>query len=135
MFVTAAMVLLDANLGLLTYANAGHCLPLQYHAASKKITALPKGGIALGVLGDVRYQEYPIQIDPKDSIILYTDGVTECFSPGGETFGEDRLYQAIIKQKGKSICSMLESIESSLVAFRQTEPISDDITIIAAQRL
>jgi phosphoserine phosphatase RsbU/P len=135
MFVTAAMVLLDANLGLLTYANAGHCLPLHYHAASKNITALPKGGIALGVLGNVRYQEYPIQIDPKDSIILYTDGVTECFSPGGETFGEDRLYQAILKQKGKSICNMLESIESSLVAFRQTEPISDDITIIAAQRL
>ncbi|HTX79377.1 MAG TPA: GAF domain-containing protein [Longilinea sp.] len=135
MFVTTAMVMLDAGSGRLTYANAGHCLPLHYHAASRKITALPKGGIALGVLDDVRYQEYPIQIDSKDSLIFYTDGVTECFSPNGETFGENRLYRAILKQKGKSICDMLESIETSLVAFRQTEPISDDITIIAAQRL
>jgi GAF domain-containing protein len=135
MFVTAAMVLLDADSGLLTYANAGHCLPLHYHAVPQKITALPKGGIALGVLDDVHYQEYQIQIDPKDSIILYTDGVTECFSPDGDTFGEKRLYQAILKQKKKSICDMLESIETNLVAFRQTEPISDDITIIAAQRL
>jgi len=135
MFVTAAMVLLDVDSGQLTYANAGHCLPVHYRTGSNKISVLPKGGIALGVLGNVHYQETQLQIEPGDSIILYTDGVTECFSPDGETFGEDRLYQAILKQKGKSICNMLESIETSLVAFRQTEPISDDITIIAAQRL
>ena len=91
MFVTVVYAVLKPATGELVYANAGHNRPLMYQASSGEVVTLPKGGMALAVLEDIPLEDHHLTLEPGDSLILYTDGATESFSPAGEAFGETRL--------------------------------------------
>lgn len=135
MFVTAIYATLDQHTGLLTYANAGHNLPLLLRSETGKVERLRKGAIALGVISKADYQDCRIQIDPGDSLLFYTDGVTETFSLGGEIFGEERLFQALASSNVQSAEELLEELENEINTFRQGEAPTDDMTMIALHRI
>lgn len=139
MFVTAAYAILSLETGELRYANAGHCLPLLLRSGSQTLERLPKGGTALGVLADLSLQEYTTTMALGDSLILYTDGVTEAFSPRGELFGERRLFelmQAIAQTaNGCSAQALLEALLTSVQTFTEDAPSSDDLTVVVLQRV
>ncbi len=130
LFVTAVFVILNTHTGVLTYANAGHNLPLLRRASSGDVEALPKGGTALGVYSVSRLKDYSIQVEPGDWSVFYTDGVTESFSPAGETFGEARLKKTIQAAPGANSASFLEHIRNQLIEFREGSPPSDDLTLV-----
>jgi sigma-B regulation protein RsbU (phosphoserine phosphatase) len=139
MFVTAAYAILSLETGELHYANAGHCLPLMLRSGSRTLERLPKGGTALGVLADLSLQEHATTMAPGDSLILYTDGITEAFSPRGELFGERRLFGVMqtIAQTANS-CSaqaLLEIVLTSVQTFTEDAPASDDLTAVVLQRI
>ena len=139
MFVTAAYAILSLETGELRYANAGHCLPLVLRSGSRTLERLPKGGTALGVLADLSLQEHTTALAPGDGLILYTDGVTEAFSPGGELFGERRLHHAMqaITQtaNGCSAQTLLETLLTSVQVFTEDAPASDDLTAVVLRRV
>ena len=139
MFVTAAYAILSLETGELRYANAGHCLPLVLRSGSRALEPLAKGGTALGVLADLSLQEHTTTLAPGDGLILYTDGVTEAFSPGGEPFGERRLHHAMqaISQtaNGYSAQTLLETLLTSVQAFTANAPASDDLTAVVLRRV
>jgi serine phosphatase RsbU (regulator of sigma subunit) len=139
MFVTAAYAILSLETGELCYANAGHCLPLVLRSGSRSIERLPKGGTALGVLADLSLQEHRTRIAPGDSMVLYTDGFTEAFSPRGELFGERRLLQVMQASaqtaNGCSAQALLETLLTSVQAFTKDAPASDDLTAVVLQRV
>lgn len=135
MFVTAILALLDPKSGILEYANAGHNLPLLIHANPPKITSLEKDGIALGVLAQAEYKDKKITLKPGETLLFYTDGVTEAFSAEGELFSEPRLVDALLKSTATSADQLLSSIDDLIQDFRNGEPPSDDLTMIAIRRI
>lgn len=136
MFVTAIYAILDPLTGTLEYANAGHNLPLIFRGETQKIEKLAKGGIALGVVLDQdHYKCHKLQLLEKDTLLMYTDGVTEAFSSSGEQFSEKRLIDALQKNMYSSASELLESLEDLINIFRKGEPPSDDLTMLAIHRL
>lgn len=134
MFVTAVYTSLDPVRGVLTCANAGHNRALLWRSATGELEQLPKGEIALGVLENVHYTDQDLNIYPGDCLVFFTDGLTECFGPSGETYGEDRLRRIIQDTAARGVRHLLQAIEQSVIAFRANEAISDDITLLAIQR-
>jgi serine phosphatase RsbU (regulator of sigma subunit)/putative methionine-R-sulfoxide reductase with GAF domain len=135
LFVTAIYAILDTHTGILTYSNAGHNLPLLIRSSGKEVISLHKGGIALGVVAAAGLEDHTIQLQQGDSLILYTDGLTETFSPEGESFGEERLVKLLKGVREKNICQIMELVETNLADFRQGGVLSDDLTLLAVQRL
>ncbi len=134
MFVTVVYAILSLESGELTFANAGHNLPLLLRIASKKAEFLPRGGMALGVMNDVRYIDHQIPLEEGDALILYTDGVTESFSLDGEPFGEQRLKSTIEQTDQESIPDLLEKIIDTLQNYRSGNSPSDDLTLVLIHR-
>jgi serine phosphatase RsbU (regulator of sigma subunit) len=99
-------------------ANAGHLPP---YLNSQEV-ALP-GGLPLGVLPDVTYEEVQLYLHPGDRILLLSDGVVEARNPSGELFGFDRVHN-LSNQSAFYIADAAK-------AFGQ----DDDITIVAVRRL
>jgi GAF domain-containing protein len=134
MFVTAVFAILDPLTGLLHYAIAGHNLPLIYRAENKKIEALNKGGIALSVIEDAVYEDHATILKPGDSLLLFTDGVTETFSPDEVQFGDEGLLKVMQKAHEQKKKSVLQFIEDKLSEFRSGQDLSDDVTMISIRR-
>lgn len=135
LFVTAVYMVLNLAEGTLTYANAGHNLPLLIHAGTREVEPLPKGGMALGVQSSSKLQEHTLEVCPGDQLVLYTDGVSECFSPDGEIFGETHLVQALSAAPADSAGDVIAHLNGVLVEFRQGAPPSDDLTLVVVHRL
>jgi len=135
MFVTAIYALLDPTTGEFSYANAGHNLPLLFRGESQEIEKLAKGEIALGVIEHVEYKNHVLQLNEKDTLLLYTDGLTEAFSSSGEQFSESRVIAALQENLYRSANELLESLENLINVFRKGEPPSDDLTMLAIHRL
>jgi phosphoserine phosphatase RsbU/P len=136
MFVTGVYGVIDENSGTFTYANAGHNPPVWIRNDKRKprLEILTRTGMALGVIEHYEISERVIQLARGDSLVLYTDGVTEAFSPSGEIFGEERLYEILRNARRASAFEILDAIENTVNDFMDTEPASDDITMIAVRR-
>jgi sigma-B regulation protein RsbU (phosphoserine phosphatase) len=133
MFVTAAYAVLSLKTGKVTYANAGHCLPLRV-SASGKVERLPKGDMALGVVAGIQPAEHNTTLEIGDSLVLYTDGVTETFSPAGDLFGEERLQDVLDSARNRPAQAILEAILTSVHVFSDNAPASDDLTLVVLRR-
>jgi serine phosphatase RsbU (regulator of sigma subunit) len=135
MFVTAFYMLLDIPTARLTVASAGHNPLLLYRAATKQCVEVNPGGIALGFDKDGRLfernmKEEVIQLQRGDRAVIYTDGVTEAMSPGGEEFGEERLQAITIQAAGRSSSEYLTTLVNAIQGHAQTDDQHDDITIV-----
>lgn len=134
MFITAVYAILSLDTGELLYANAGHNLPLLYHAQTGNVEQLPKGGIAMGILDPLNLQDHPLTIQPGDVLLLYTDGVTDLNAPNGEFFGQDRLCRVIQDHGKEKIQDLLEALDDEMIEFRRGVPPADDVTVLAIRR-
>ena len=134
MFVTLIYAVYDPATGELTYANGGHNTPLIVHADGSS-TLLPlTGGIALGVMDDLPYQQRTITLAPGDTVILYTDGVTEAMNGAGEEFGTERLCEIFAATPPKDSREAVMAIFEAVNAFAGETPQSDDITCLTFRR-
>ncbi|MBV6394889.1 MAG: hypothetical protein HFACDABA_00459 [Anaerolineales bacterium] len=133
MFVTAVYATLDQQTGEMTYANAGHNPPLWVRKDS--LERLTRSGVALGASEDSNFSERTIQIAPGESVLFYTDGLTEAFNLEGDMFGEERLLRVIGWQESASADDMLKAVESALDDFAGNAPPSDDLTMLAVRRV
>jgi sigma-B regulation protein RsbU (phosphoserine phosphatase) len=116
-------------------ASAGHNPLLLYRAATKQCIEVNPGGIALGFDKDGRLfernmKEEVIQLQRGDRAVIYTDGVTEAMSPGGEEFGEERVQAITIQCAGKSSAEYLTTLVNAIQGHAQTDDQHDDITIV-----
>jgi serine phosphatase RsbU (regulator of sigma subunit)/putative methionine-R-sulfoxide reductase with GAF domain len=133
MFVTAVYGVLDPASCEFTYANAGHNPPLWIRNQAG-IEKLSRTSIAIGVVESAAVAEKTITFGQGDSLLLYTDGLTEAFSPSGQLFGEGRLLDTVRASAGTSAEALLESIQGSLREFVDPLPLSDDLTMLVLRR-
>lgn len=115
----------------LRYVNCGHLPPLLLHA-DNSLERLEATATILGAFKEWDCSLAECQIAPGDTLILYTDGVTESFNPAGEEFGESRLEEALRQHRQLSSQSLLDAIVDQVRRFSPHEQ-HDDITLITAK--
>jgi serine phosphatase RsbU (regulator of sigma subunit) len=129
LFVTVFYCVFDPTTGLLRYANGGHNAPYVRRADGAVETLGGKVGLVLGVMPGVVYPDHSLQLLPGDRLVLYTDGVTEAFSPADEAYGTERLIAEVKAHGDGAAAALVERICSSVTVFAGTAPQSDDITL------
>lgn len=136
MFVTVFYGIYDITTGVLQYTNAGHNPPFVIRKATGKVEMLPfSQDIVAGMFDDVTYTQLDLQLEKGDSLVLFTDGVTEAFNVNGEQFDEEGLEKSLEGQADTSTCDLVKKIVSDVNAFAGEEPQSDDITVMAVKRI
>jgi sigma-B regulation protein RsbU (phosphoserine phosphatase) len=135
MFVTLLYAVYDPATGEFSYANGGHNTPVIVHADGSS-TLLPlTGGIALGVVPDLEYSRETVTLEPGDTAVLYTDGVTEAMNEEDEEFGTDRLCEIFVGMNPDDSKDLNMKVFEAVHAFAGDTPQSDDITCLTLHRI
>jgi serine phosphatase RsbU (regulator of sigma subunit)/serine/threonine protein kinase len=135
MFVTLFCATFDPVKGLMTCANAGHLSPVLIRSGHAPSLPFPASALVAGVFPGMEVGSQTMQLHPGDTLVLYTDGVTEAFNADKEMFLESRLLKQLAREPGHSAA---ETVANVLKAVRQhagASPQSDDITILAVRYL
>jgi sigma-B regulation protein RsbU (phosphoserine phosphatase) len=128
-FVTFFIGLLDLNNNRLEYINAGHNPPMVFNAGNQPVR-LDKGGLPLGIfVGEFEYVQAAYEIQSGDTIVLFTDGVTEAQNIKGVEFGEERLMELIAKNLDLLPGKMVSDIVEEVKKFSGNKNLYDDITV------
>jgi serine phosphatase RsbU (regulator of sigma subunit) len=115
----------------LRYANCGHYSALLLRAGGQ-LERLDSTGTVLGLFNEWKCEFDETQLQQGDTLVLYTDGVTESFDIHGCEFGEDRLVDTLRRNRALSSERLLASVVDEVRAFSPDEQ-HDDITLIAAK--
>jgi len=138
-FVSAIYAVLDPARHEITFANAGHLPLLVHHAANNRITSHGHNGPVLGVLPTKQYEskigEITLRLAVHDRVLLFTDGVNEAKAPSQLDFGFSHLHSRLMQDRELPSKEMLRNIVEQVDIHRSGWEQSDDITILAAQRL
>ncbi len=132
MFATVFFAVLDPASGSLIYINAGHEPPLVLGEQGLKARLQPTGP-AVGLLPDLEFGLDQIDLQPGDTLLAYTDGVTDARNPAGEPFGEKRLLELTENQKELEV-SLLDRIHAHLNDHIADTNQYDDITLLSLRR-
>jgi serine phosphatase RsbU (regulator of sigma subunit) len=133
-FVSFFFSVFDPATGILTYANAGHNPPMIVRSQGH-IDLLEGGGLLMGILPSARYEAYTAQLNPGDSLLLYSDGVTEATNAAGEEFEEERLGRVLQANAAKGPNEIVEAVTRAVHEFSAGAPVADDLTLVVAKRL
>ena len=131
--ITAFIALLHPETGEVRYANAGHDAPLvlQPDGTTRELTG---GGLILGMLPQIMYEEGVAVLDPGSLLAIYTDGVPEARSEDGGFYGPERLLEVMRAFRHEPCSRILQRLVASIEEFAGAGPQSDDITVILARR-
>ena len=131
-FATIFFGILDPISGILIYINAGFEPPLIINHAEKK-TYLKPTGSAVGMTPDVDYKIQQIQLDPGDTLLIYSNGVIEAKNPSDQTFGRKRIL-GLVENASLSATDLLSRIETNLQDYIGEADQLDDFTMLAVRR-
>lgn len=134
LFLSAFCAVLDTGSGRLVYANGGHNWPLWLRAASGEVHWLDAPGFLLGVIQEVKLEEHVIDINPGDTLIFYTDGVTEARDPHGGLFTDERLTAVVQANVNASTQQLQDAILAAVEEFTDGAPLPDDLTLFVIKR-
>lgn len=131
-FATVFYGVVALETGELRYANAGHEFP--YVMSGDGMDRLENSGLVLGAVEDFLYHENSFLIPSGGSLILYTDGVTDASTAGGENFGEERLRQALRANGHSGSDDICANILDEVRNFSQDGDYQDDVTLLVLHR-
>ena len=118
----------------LEYTNAGHNPPLVIRAGTVP-SPLDKGGPVLGVLPNSHYESEKITLRQGDILVLYTDGAVEAENPAGEQYSAERLSRTVGLHLQQNASELIETIYTSVIQFRKTTSLADDLTLVLLKKL
>ena len=130
MFVTFLCAVFEPTSRRLTLANAGHCRPVLLSANEPPRWAVKNLGTALGFETGLEFERTDLTLKPGDTLILYSDGVSEAFNPQEECYGNDRLLADVRGLSGESVHTITASLLGTVRAFADSAPQSDDLAIL-----
>jgi serine phosphatase RsbU (regulator of sigma subunit) len=134
MFVTAVYGVLDIDTGQLTYANAGHNPPIWLNRMDRELVHLGRTCAALGIIEDMPVEERSISLRAGDTVLFYTDGLTEAFSQEDEAFGVENLEKTLVVCWDETAARTLELLEKDVDKFLGSLQATDDLTMLALRR-
>jgi len=128
-FATLFFGCYDDRTRRMRYANCGHCAPLLLRA-NGEMTRLDSTATLLGAFQEWDCAEEEVSLNPGDTLLLYSDGVTEAANATGDEFGEDRLARALLETTAHTAADLVREIVDAVSVFSGPSRM-DDITVVA----
>ena len=132
MFATIFFGVLDPVTGSLLYVNGGHEPPIIFGSGGVKDELEPTGPL-VGIVLDLDFLVAEARLEPGDTLLAFTDGVTEARSPTGDLFGRERLLD-LLGEPDCGVASLLDRVATAVQGHTGGSEQSDDITMLAVQR-
>jgi sigma-B regulation protein RsbU (phosphoserine phosphatase) len=132
-FITLFFAIYDPASGRLIYSNAGHLPPL-IHRVDHSFTRLTEGGLALGLFETASYHTFATTINPGDTLLLYSDGLTEAEDPGGRPFDEAGLENVLLLHPASSPSQLSRVLFDAVSTHAQADRFADDLTVLVLRR-
>jgi len=118
----------------LSYVNAGHNPPVVLRGGEEAIR-LEAGGAVVGLLSGSQYREGMVQLQPGDTFVAFTDGISESMDPDDEEWGEDAMIQAARQLSGLTAREMVDRLVAAAEAFARGAKQHDDMTVVVGRVL
>ncbi len=134
MFVTLLCMIIDPQTGKLTCANAGHPPPVLVRPGAKPQVTLEPTGMVSGIMAGTEIGSERMTLEPQDTMVLYTDGVTEAFNAQEMMFDEPRLLDCLGDAAGQPAEKVASTVLGAVRCHAAGCPQSDDITVVAVRR-
>lgn len=131
LFVTLYVCIFNVRTGELLTTNAGHNPPFLKHADSTITTLSKRDGMVVAAMEGVAYTENRLQLHKGDTLLLYTDGITEADNINQEFFGDDRLEELFHERQFESMEELTSYIVETTHEFEGMNRQADDITVLA----
>jgi len=131
MFVTVGCGVLDTQSGELSYASAGHDLPVLIKPGSAVPLINVSGGPLIGIDESAVFPLATTHMQAGEALLLYTDGITEAFNAEAEMFGEKRLFETLSHNDVQTTDVLIETLINQVDDFCTGADQSDDITVLA----
>ncbi|MHA3775510.1 SpoIIE family protein phosphatase [Verrucomicrobiota bacterium sgz303538] len=139
MFASAFYVVIDVETGHLCYANAGHPRPLHVRRSKNDVVLLDgpgeRPGAALGVFDASHYAQQEAQMEPRDLLLLFTDGLYEVENARGEFYDQDLLLKSTERRIQRPTEEVIDETLEEVRQFSVTRNFIDDVCLIGAEFL
>ncbi len=132
-YLTLFYSVLDPMTGELVYSNGGHNIPLLMRTNGEMVK-LDKGGLPVGLMPNMSYDEDRVTFTVGDVLVIYSDGITESVNLQDDEFGEERLIEVIKKNLHRSASGIRDRIDEALSRFVGTAAPVDDMTVMIIKR-
>jgi sigma-B regulation protein RsbU (phosphoserine phosphatase) len=132
-FVTTVAGVLDPATGTIEFANAGHVAPLL--VTRDGVQALRMTDIVVGIKPDATYRDQSLSLGAGDSLVLFTDGVTEAENAAEEQLGLEPILGLLERMHGQEAARLLDAIDTHVNVHIGDAPAGDDVTMLAVTRL
>jgi sigma-B regulation protein RsbU (phosphoserine phosphatase) len=133
MFVTLLCMIIEPATGMVTGANAGHPPPVLVRAGAVPRLVLESTGMVSGIMAGTPVGSATMELEPGDTLVLYTDGVTEAFDAERNMFEEGRLLECLGGSAGQPADQTASAVLDAVRRHAAGCPQSDDITVVAIQ--
>jgi len=133
-FVALTCCVLDTTSGILRVANGGGGAPFLRDERGWQRLRMPRG-IVLGAFPGFAFETARSRLAPGETLLLFSDGVTEARSPAGELFGTDRLRTVLAAHEAGNAAALVTGVREAVAEFAGSGPPADDLTLLALRRL
>lgn len=134
-FATAFVATVDTANNTISYASAGHAPAILRRAQTGKVEQLKATSLPIGILGHSPGGTCTVDLNPGDTLVLYTDGITEAQSPQGDFFGLHRLLYLVESKASEDPDMLRDAIQTEIAHFCQTTSSQDDLTLLVVKLL
>jgi sigma-B regulation protein RsbU (phosphoserine phosphatase) len=128
-YITAACAAVDTEAGTVIYAGAGHPPSLLLRGGSGEIVQLAENGLFIGPFPNAAYSNISVPFRRGDTLLLYTDGITEAVGSDGQEFGRERLEHFLRTTQNASPSAVVKQLFQQI----STPTQQDDLTVVLAQ--
>ena len=134
MFVTVLYGIFNIKTGEINYCNAGHNAPYILHQNGMVEMVESFVNIVLGAFEDMKFKSNSMTLAEGDTLVMYTDGVTEAEDVNHNLFGDPRLESVLGELKGADSGTIVDTINKKVKEFAGDAPQSDDVTVLVIRR-
>ena len=122
----------DERESVLSYSNAGHLPPLLIRGDD--VQQLEVTGMVVGVFPDSTYESRQVEFEPGDTLVAFTDGLTEPENAYEEEFGEQRFREAVLRHADRPSSEMIAAVMQEVIDWTGQSSLQDDMTMLVAKR-
>jgi sigma-B regulation protein RsbU (phosphoserine phosphatase) len=135
MFVSLVLAVLNVRTGELQFSNAGHPAPFLLSERNPVTPLYGHGGVALGAWRGMKYQTTTYQLEPGDTLLFFTDGITEALNPEEQFYTAARLQRVLEGLTGRSANDVSRAVIHDVRTFGADHEQADDLTILTVRWL
>jgi phosphoserine phosphatase RsbU/P len=133
-FITFFIMIFDPVNHKFTYVNAGHNPPFLFRKSGNDINELGASGLPLGMVEEQQFEARQMDLQHGDTLVVYTDGVTEATNKNLQQYGEKKLRECVLRNFGTTADTIKGCIVRDVGGFIGNCPMSDDLTLLVLKR-